>query len=210
MPRPGSDRGAAIRSSALPAELVGSEVGLIVGHRGSTGRSDLVQPPVFLLGEHDAKSPQVVLELLHRSRSDDGARDAWLVLAPAERYLPRCTTFLFGYGLHYVEHVEGLLGQGVASSAPRLELVAGSLRGLFAPPVLTGQETASKGRPRYQGDPICLGDRDKLSLYAPIKEVVGWLLADEAVQPQLLGCPQGLDHLPGGEGAGADVEHLAG
>jgi hypothetical protein len=57
--------------------------------------------------------------------------------------------------------------------------------------------------------PVGPRHRDQLALDAPVQEVVGRLLAHEAVQPQLLGRPQRLDHLPRGVRARADVAHLA-
>ena len=42
-----------------------------------------------------------------------------------------------------------------------------------------------------------------------VEQVVRWLFAHKTVEAVLLGGPERLHHLPGGERAGADVAHLA-
>ncbi len=75
--------------------------------------------------------------------------------------------------------------------------------------VLAGQQAAAQRRPRDQREPERLRRRNHLALGRAVEQVVRHLLADEAVEPELLRRPQRLDALPRRKHARADVAHLA-
>src|SRR5215212_115266 len=194
-----------------PAEAVRAEVSLVVGDGCSARRRYRIQTLVVVLVEGDLDGAQVVFQLLHRARSDYGARNPRFVLAPRDCDLTRSAALLVCYGLHGIENFEGLIREVVAAEAPRFQAVAAVFGGLaLVAGVFAGEETTGEGGPGDQGRPVGLRERNQLALDAPVEQMVRGLLGDEAVQSEFSGGPQGFHQLPGGIGGGADVAHFSG
>src|SRR5215207_11611250 len=104
---------------SLPAKPVQTEVGFVVGYGGSPRRRHLVEPLAILFGDLDSCRAQVVLQLLHSTRPDDGAGYARLLLAPGERNLPRRAPLLRGDSFDHLQDGEGFLCEVVPPHAPR-------------------------------------------------------------------------------------------
>src|SRR5215211_4814872 len=105
---------------SLPAKPVRAEVGFVVGYGSSPRRRHLIEPLKILFGDLDVHCPQVVLQLLHSARTDDGAGYARLLLAPRERNLPRRAPLLRGNRFDRLHHREGFLCEVIAPHTPRL------------------------------------------------------------------------------------------
>lgn len=176
----------------------------------SAGRGDAVERHEVLSSQGHVQRAQVRVQLLDRPRADGWARDAGPAHAPGHRQLTGRAAFLGAERLNGIQYVEcGFRELLLARAAPEsLEARAGGWR--LGAPVAAGQEAAGGRRPGVDRQAIGLRHRNQLALDAPVQQVIRRLLADEAVEPPLPGCPERLDVLPGGHRAGADVAHLAG
>ena len=76
-----------------------AEVRFVIGDDGPPWGRNGVQAFVVVLVERYFDGTQVVFELLHRTRPDNGAGDTWLVFAPGQGDLPRGAVLLGRYGL---------------------------------------------------------------------------------------------------------------
>ncbi len=76
--------------------------------------------------------------------------------------------------------------------------------------IFAGQETACKRTPGDGGNTVGSGHGEQFAFDPAVEQVKGRLLADESVESELLGDPEGLDDLPGRKGAGARIADLAG
>jgi len=108
-------------------------------------------------------------------------------------------------------HVKDAIG--IASGQARLKGCigkAGAFRGRPVARILAGQKAPAQRAPWDEADAVGPGHRDQFAFDAPVEDVIGRLLGYEAVQAQLLGGPEGLHDLPGGESAGAEIANFAG
>ena len=158
--------------------------------------------------ESDVHGAQTVCELRPGARNDDRAGDARLLRHPGERHLAGCGPLLMRQGGDHLQHPEGGVGEVGVPSPPAPPQPAPRWRRL-ATPVLTAEIATGQGGPREYGEAVGLGHGDQLSLDAAVQQMIRRLLAYDAVQPEFFRHPQRFHQLPGGEGAGAEVAHLA-
>ncbi len=82
---------------------MGTEVGLIEGCNHGAGGDDVVDGAEGFFGEGDFEGTEIVVELFEGTRPDDGAGNAGLIHAPAQRKLGEAAIKGFGDGIELVD-----------------------------------------------------------------------------------------------------------
>jgi hypothetical protein len=151
---------------------------------------------------------EIVFQLLHGARADDGGGHPVLVHVPGQRQLGKRHAHLLGQGQELLHGVQaaghaGIVGIGQGPQMPAL------LGQGLAPPVLARQPATRQGAPGDHGGAELAASGQDLVFDAAVEEVVGRLFADETGEAAPVGYPVALHQLPGGEGRRADVPDLA-
>src|SRR5690606_39134843 len=146
-------------------------------------RRNFVEPRALIRAYRYRERAEVVDQLLLGARPDDRRGDTRLGGVPRERELRRRAALLVRERDDGFDDVERLRRDGPVEVV--LAALPAALRSRVLAPVLAGQQPAAERSPRNHAEAEAARGRQHLALGGPVEQVVGRLLADEAIQTQL-------------------------